>query len=117
MVVKLKPISLVKISLGVESNGDAHKFFTNACYKRMDKYVPYSGKKKRYHLRENVTLTTNTITYEMPYAHAQYVGFTTGPVKNYTTPGTRTYWDRKMLSAEKDELTKDVQNYIIRRKK
>lgn len=114
MAVKTKPISQIKIRLGIDKNGKVQKFLTNAAYKRMDKYVPYSGKTKRYHLRENVSLTANTITYEMPYAHAQYVGYTTGPVnpENYTTPGTGKYWDKKMMSTEKTDLIKDVQNYV-----
>ena len=39
-------------------------------------------------LRDTTTMGADYITYEQPYAHAQYVGYTTGPVANYTTPGT-----------------------------
>ena len=52
----------------------------------MDKYVP----RDTGMLRDNITKTTNSITYESPYAHAQYVGIVHGsPVKNYTTPRNR----------------------------
>ena len=112
MVVKLKPISQIKANLGIEPDGRVQKFFTNTCYKRMDKYVPLRDS----NLRKNVDVKADSITYESQYAHAQYVGFTKGPVLNYTTPGTGPYWDRKMLSIEKDDLIKEVQDYVEGRK-
>jgi len=81
----LKPVSEIKMNLGIEPNGRVQKFFTNTCYKHMDKYVP----KDTGILRENVVLQSDSITYQSPYAHAQYVGYTKGPVKNYTTPRNR----------------------------
>ena len=108
MPVKMKPTSVIKADLGIEPNGPVHKFFTNTCYKHMDKYVP----KREGNLRTIVDVETNRITYESPYAHAQYVGFTTGPVRNYTTPGTGPYWDKRMWSAEKQDVVKEVQDYI-----
>ena len=62
--------------------GNVQAFFTDTCIKHMDKYVP----KDTGILRENKTKTKNSVTYESPYAHAQYVGRTKGPVRNYTTP-------------------------------
>ena len=78
----LKPISEIKANLGIEPNGRVQKFFTNTCYRYMDKYVP----KDTGVLREVVNIQPDSITYQSPYAHAQYVGFTKGPVRNYTTP-------------------------------
>lgn len=82
----LKPISTIRAGLGLEPNGKVQKYFTASCYQHMDKYVP----KDTGNLRENVVLTADSITYQSPYAHAQYVGFTKGPVKKYTTPRNRT---------------------------
>lgn len=82
----LKPTSEIKANLGIEPNGRVQKFFTNTCYRYMDKYVP----KDTGVLREVVNIQPDSITYQSPYAHAQYVGFTKGPVKNYTTPRNRT---------------------------
>lgn len=48
----------------------------------MDKYIPMDTGM----LRTNVDVGKDYITYESDYAHAQYVGFTKGPVVNYTTP-------------------------------
>ena len=108
MPVKLKPTSEIKARLGIEPNGRVQKFFTNTCYKHMDKYVP----KDNGDLRTIVDIKSDSITYESPYAHVQYVGFTRGPVKKYTTPGTGTYWDKRMVSAEMQDVVKEVQDYI-----
>lgn len=82
----LKPISVIKADLGINPNGPAQAFFTDTCYKHIDKYVP----KDIGNLRNNVDKGIDYITYESNYAHAQYVGYTTGPVKKYTTPRNRT---------------------------
>ena len=111
MPVKLKPTSTIKARLGIEPNGRVQKFFTNTCYKHMDKYIP----KDEGNLRTIVDVESNSITYEQPYAHYQYYGMRddgTHVVKNYTTPGTGTYWDKRMWSAEKQDVIKEVQKYI-----
>lgn len=109
----MKPISTIKADLGIETDGPIQKLFTNTCYRHMDRYVP----KDTGILRRTVSLTSKTITYEQPYAHAQYVGYTKGPVKpeNYTTPGTGPYWDRRMKSAEMQDIVREVQDEIRRR--
>lgn len=112
MPVIIKPTSEIIVDLGIQQNGPAHAFLTNTCRLHMDKYVPYSGDTGHIHLRENVEETTDSIIYKSPYAHAQYVGYTTGPVVNYTTPGTGPYWDELMWDAEKGEVIQEVQHYI-----
>ena len=112
MPVIIKPTNEIIVDLGVQNNGPAHAYLTHQCRLHMDKYVPYSGDTGRVHLRENVTETTDAVIYKAPYAHAQYVGYTTGPVINYTTPGTGPYWDQLMWDAEKDDVLKEVQDYI-----
>lgn len=111
MPVKLNPTSQIKARLGIDPNGRVQKFFTNTCYKHMDKYVPMDNGD----LRTIVDIQANSITYEMPYAKYQYYGIRedgTHEVKNYTTPGTGTYWDRRMVSAEINDLVEEVQDYI-----
>lgn len=109
MPVKIQPTSVIKANLGIEPNGRAHKYLTERCYTYMDKYVP----KDRGILRENATLETDKITYEQQYAHAQYTGIVNGgEVKNYTTPGTGSYWDERMKSAEMQDVIKEVQSFI-----
>ena len=82
----LKPISVIKADLGIDAGGPVQAKFTDACYNRMDKYIP----KDTGNLRDIVDKGIDYITYESSYAHAQYVGYTTGPVVNYTTPRNRT---------------------------
>lgn len=111
MPVKLNPTSQIKARLGIEPNGRVQKFFTNTCYKHMDKYVP----KDEGNLRTIVDIENDSITYEMPYAKYQYYGMRedgSHVVKNYTTPGTGTYWDKRMVSAEMQDVVKEVQDYI-----
>lgn len=82
----LRPISEIKANLGIETNGRVQKFFTDTCYRHMDKYVP----KDTGVLREVVNIQADSITYQSPYAHAQYVGIVNGgQVRNYTTPRNR----------------------------
>lgn len=106
--MQLKPISQIKATLGIEPNGRVQRFFTDTCARHMDKYVPMDTEA----LRTNISKTADSITYESPYAHAQYVGFTTGEVKNYTTPGTGSYWDKRMKSAEMGDIIKEVQRFV-----
>ena len=111
MPIVIKPTSEIKARLGIEPNGRVQKFFTNTCYKHMDKYVP----KDNGDLRTNVDIQPGSITYEMPYARYQYYGVRedgTHQVQNYTTPGTGPYWDQRMVSAEMQDIEKEVQNYI-----
>ena len=109
MPVKMKPTSVIKARLGIEPNGRVQKFFTNTCYRYMDKYVP----KDTGVLRENVTIDSNSITYEQPYAHAQYIGEVNGgTVVNYTTPGTGSYWDERMKSADMQNVVAEVQSFV-----
>lgn len=114
MPVKLKPTSQIIARLGLEPNGRVQKFFQNTCYKHMDKYVP----KDEGNLRINVDLSDPTkIIYQSPYAEYQYYGIRndgTRPVQNYTTPGTGPYWDKRMVSAEMQDVVKEVQDYIGR---
>lgn len=111
MPVKLKPTSVIKTRLGIEPNGRVQKFFTNTCYKHMDKYVPMD----EGNLRTNVSIDSDSITYESPYARYQYYGVRedgTHKVVHYTTPGTGSYWDKRMVSAEMQDVVEEVQNYI-----
>ena len=109
MPVKIKPTSVIKANLGIEPNGKVQKFFTNTCYRYMDKYVP----KDNGLLRGIVTIDSNSITYEQEYAHAQYIGEVNGgKVVNYTTPGTGPYWDERMKSADMQNVVAEIQDFI-----
>lgn len=112
MAVKLKPTSVIKAELGIEPNGKAQKFFAMSCYKHMDKYVPYDTG----NLSLIVDVMPNRIIYESPYAHYIYEGVSkSGKPLNYKKdkhPFATKQWDKKMWSAEKDDITKEVADYI-----
>ena len=97
---------------GLNNNGKSNLYMSNRCFIRMQKYVP----RLNNILSTHTTVKPGSVTYEEKYAHAQYVGYTKGKVVHYTTPGTGTYWDRKMWSAEGNLLTKEVGNYIKKMK-
>lgn len=111
MPVKINSLNKIKKKLKINDNGPAQAFLTQTCYKHMDKYVP----KDEGNLRTNVSITTNSITYESPYASYQYYGIRedkTHKVRKYTTPGSGPKWDKRMLSAEKREVIREVKNFI-----
>ena len=111
--IQLKPASVIIADLGLNPGGRVQKYLVNTCRKHMDKYVPMDVG----NLRTIVETGEDYIKYEMPYAHYQYVGHRedgSHQVKNYTTPGTGTYWDKRMWSAEKDIVIKEVQDYMDR---
>ena len=109
MSLQMKPASVISIDLGIQPGGEIHKAFQMSCYKHMTRFVPMSKLKSAGDLRTIVDLSNpKYIVYEVPYAHAQYVGYTTGPVQNYTTPGTGPYWDHRMWSAEKTIIEREM---------
>ena len=111
MPVKMQPIGVIKTHLGINPDGRVQKFFTNTCYKHMNKYVP----KDEGNLRTIVDIQNNSITYESPYAHYQYIGMRddgTHVIKRHTTSGTGPYWDRRMVSAEMQDVVNEVQKYV-----
>lgn len=107
--MRLKPVNVIKLDLGIDAGGKVQKFFTDTCAIYMDKYIPMDTG----NLRDNITKGATYITYESPYAHAQYVGMVHGlPIQNYTTAGTGPYWDERMKSADMDVIVKKVQDYV-----
>lgn len=117
---KVKPISTIKERLGVQSGGPVHAFFTETCAKAMDKYVPFDEGNLagtvilNGEVTENVTV--NTITYSQPYARYVYYGISkNGNELNYHTDKhseAGPYWDKRMWSAEREHVIRQVQNYM-----
>lgn len=114
MAVYIDSLSKIEKKLRIEDNGPAQSFMTNTCYKHMDKYVPRRAGTQGGTLRETVDIQPSYITYQTPYAYYQYRGYTSGPVRNYSTPGTGHHWDKRMISAEMKDVVKEVQDYIRR---
>ena len=111
MPVKLKPTSEIKARLGLEPNGKVQKFFTSTCAKHMDKYVPMrEGVLAHYHLENDA------VVYEQLYARYQYNGISkSGKPLKYSKdkhPLVTHHWDKKMVSAEMQDVVKEVQDYF-----
>lgn len=136
--VKLANIETIKARLGINPNGAVQRKLQESCYRHMDKYVPY----REGNLRRDVDLSDPTrIVYNSPYARYMYYGkkmvmsngksafyspdygfwskkgekktLTEEPLK-YHTANTGPYWDRRMMSAEKEEIIKELQDFINR---
>ena len=85
---------------GMQENGDTQLFLANTCFRRMQKYVPFDTGA----LSTTVTVKAGSVTYEQPYAHKQY---TTNKGKGIRGK----YWDKRMVSAEKELVAKEVEAY------
>ncbi len=113
MPVKLKSVSSISARLGIDSDGRVIKFLTQTCAKHIDKYVPYrEGNLASYKISDNL------IKYEQPYAKYQYYGISKyGKPLHYSTdkhPLANNYWDKRMVSAEMQDVISEVQDYIKR---
>lgn len=114
MSVTLKPVSVITANLGLEDGGKAHAYFTERCKAYMDRFTP----RLDGHLRGetgSVDVQADSITYELDYASYQYYGQRedgSHKVVNYTTLGTGPYWDRRMVSANMDDIIEEVEEYI-----
>ena len=111
VTVKLEPTSVIKARLGIDKNGKAHKYFTKRVADYMDKYVPFESGV----LRNTATIETDSVTYVQEYANYQYKGISkSGKALNYKTAGSGSYWDKKMMAVQGDEVIAEVQSYIDR---
>lgn len=86
---------------GMVKNGDADLFLANTCFRRMHKYVPFATGA----LASTVTVKPGSVTYEQLYAHRQYVGNKGKGIRGK-------YWDKRMVSAEKGLIVKEVERYV-----
>ena len=104
----LKDFSAGKIvnKFNMQDGGSAQLFLSNECFRRMEKYVPWDTG----NLATTVTVRPGSVTYEQEYAHRQYT-------KNKGKGLRGKYWDKKMISAEKQLLVRDVQKYVEANKK
>lgn len=137
--VKIDPVYVIETKLGIQPNGPAHYFFTETCATHMDKYVPASD---RLRLASSERHTVDEIHYKTPYAHYMYEGKVMGPnipikengiIVGYWSKGPKYYtgedieystekhseatshWAEKMWTAEKDDVIKEVADYVKER--
>lgn len=125
--VKMNSVNKIIKDHGLDSNGRATRYLRDEADRLMNPFVPMDNGM----LRRNKTYpNASTIKYTSPYAHYQYTGklmltksgsswakkgekkFYTSKKLKYHTSGTGAYWDKLMLQRHRNDLTKDVQNYI-----
>lgn len=123
MPVNMKPTSVIKARLGIDPNGKVQAFFTDACAKAMDRYVPFdTGTLAETVVLQNgdinrVNVTTDTITYDQNYAKVVYYGIRNGKEITIHTDKhsyATKYWDKAMWTAKGQDIVKQVQDYINR---
>lgn len=117
MAVKMQPTNKIIVNLGLEKNGQVHKFFTQECARRMERFVPY----REGTLSETVIIngqpTSNVlddkIIYDQEYAKYVYYGLSrSGKPLNYTKTFHQlagAYWDKKMVSVDMGKIREAVQ--------
>lgn len=113
MSVKMQPTNVIMAHLGIEPNGRIETKFASICATHMDKYVPFDkGDLADYKIEGN------KVIYDQLYASYQYKGISkSGNPLNYQKSmheQAGPYWDRRMISAEMQDVVKDVQDEIGR---
>lgn len=127
MSVYIKPTLEIETRLGIQEGGYWHKRLANICLKYMNQYVP----KDVGTLRRKGHVEDTDIVYPGPYAHYMYEGkLWVDPVTGsswarkdtkkvptdidlqYHEPGTGHHWDRRMVSADMEEITKTLEREI-----
>ena len=127
--VKIKMNSTNKIlkDHGLDNNGRITKFLRDDADRLMNPFVPLNNGM----LRRNKTYPKNNqIKYTSPYAKYQYYGklmltkngaswaklgekkVLTSKNLKYHTSGTGPKWNELMMQRRKNDLVKDVENYI-----
>ena len=118
MGLELRPISKIEADLGVQNGGPVQKFFANACYLHMDKYVPMDSGDLAH--IASISNDGKYIIYHVPYSIYQYRGVREDGTHQINEanrnrskhPQATSYWDKKMMSAEQSEILEEVADYI-----
>lgn len=133
----LEPVYTIETKLGIKEGGPLHKYFTNTCEKHMNKYVPATPDEN---LASSAIVLTDMIYYPGPYAHYMYEGRVMGPnipikdkngnivrwfsrkpkyytgadieYKTGTHPLATSHWAEKMWTAEREDIEKELEDYV-----
>ena len=143
MALKMKPTSVIKARLGIEPNVPVHTFFTKRCAEHMDNYVPYEEGHLAYtnrtietnriiynspyahYMYEGKVMGPNIpikedgiiVGWFSPKGKPKHytgknIDYSKSIARGHTQAGP--YWDKRMWSAEKDDIIKEVQESINR---
>ncbi len=125
--VKMNPTAKIIKDHGLDNNGRVTRFLRDDMDRLMNPYIPFDTGM----LRRNKKYPNNySIKYSSPYAKYQYYGklmltkngsswaklgekkVSTNKELKYHTSGTGAKWEKLMLQRRKNDLIKDVENYI-----
>ena len=112
MSVQIQSTIEIETSLGIQEGGYWHKRLAEKCKDHMNRFVPKdSGILRRTAFIENNT----TIVYPQRYAEYQYKGMRndgTHVIKKWSEPGSGPYWDKRMVSADMEQIVNDLNKEI-----
>ena len=125
--VKMNSVNKILKDHGLNKDGRVTRYLRDDADRLMNSFVPMDNGM----LRRNKTYPKNNeIMYTSPYAKYQYYGklmlakngsawaklgekkVKTSKHLKYHTSGTGAKWDKLMLQRRKNDLIKDVENYI-----
>ena len=125
--VRMKSTNKIIKDHGLDNEGKVTRFLRDNADRLMNPFVPMDNGM----LRRNKTYPNNhSIKYISPYAHYLYTGklmltksgscwakkgekkIYAGKKLKYHTSGTGPKWDQLMLQRRKNDLIKDVENFI-----
>ena len=125
--VKMNSVNKILKDHGLNKDGRVTRYLRDDADRLMNSFVPMDNGM----LRRNKTYPKNNeIKYTSPYAKYQYYGklmlakngsawaklgekkVKTSKNLKYHTSGTGAKWDKLMLQRRKNDLIKDVENYI-----
>lgn len=127
--VKMNSVSQIIKDHGINKDGRVTRFMRDTVDRLSNPFIPFDNGM----LRRNKTYPSNhEIKYTSPYAKYQYYGklmltkngsswaklgekkVKTSKNLKYHTSGTGAKWEQLMLQRKKNNLVKDVENYIKR---
>ena len=126
--VKMNSVNKILKDHGLDKDGRVVKYLRNTADRLMMPYIPGGAGGELAKLK---TYPNNySIKYISPYSHYQYIGKAmvaqngsawarkgekkhySGKKLKYHTSGTGAKWDKLMLQRRKNDLIKDIENYI-----
>ena len=126
--VKMNPVNKIIKDHGLDKDGRVVRHLRNTADRLMMPYIPGGAGGQLARLKNYPS--NHEIKYTSPYAHYQYTGKAmvaengsawakkgekkhySGKKLKYHTSGTGAKWDKLMMQRRKNDLVKDVENYI-----
>jgi hypothetical protein len=109
VTINFNPQQII-LARGLGVNGKAQVFFTNEVKKMSDMYTPMDAGV----LKSNVTINSDSITYNSPYARYQWYGVSkNGKAFNYAgSPMRGKEWTNRMWVDRGKEIVKSVASMV-----